>query len=122
MKDNFKSIFTEIHDCEVSYLKYDYLEFELILHVLNPSTMKTKKYTFEGVNKHHCSGALKQNVILDVYVFNKLEAVCNEIDIDYYNYCKKKLGIVNNNEFNLFYLEPSIGIEVACSFLGIIVE
>ena len=82
------------------------------LTAYHPGTNKRATVKIDGVKRFHASGMMMQNVILDALIFE------SEVSCNYLDHCKKLLNLHTDtfdNNTLVFYIEPSVGIEIACS-------
>jgi len=108
----------DIHDWEINAILTDHNAQSVIIQLRFPETDQTASMILKGVSHFHAGNMRLQNVILDVLVFE------TAVESDYFEYCKKVLHIGNdffseNNPVQILYVEPSVGVELACSFTEI---
>ncbi|HEW97547.1 MAG: hypothetical protein DRR16_27710 [Candidatus Parabeggiatoa sp. nov. 3] len=108
----------DLHDWEIKAILTDHNVQSVIIQLLFPETDETASITLKGVTHFQASEMMLQNVILDVLVFKSV------VESDYFEHCKKVLDIRNdffseNNNVKILYVEPSVGVELACSFTEI---
>ncbi|MEX2964344.1 hypothetical protein [Microbulbifer sp. TYP-18] len=102
---------TELHDWEIRRIEVEHesKSAKLLLHY--PVTNQNAIVNIDGIKRFFASGMMLQNVILDVLIFESYSSS------DYLEHCKKLLNL-NTATFDkgtvVFYIEPSVGVEVAC--------
>ncbi len=110
-----------LHDCEVVSISTDRRKRHVVINLIDHTGTKNIRMTLDGVHKMYCTGLSMQNVILDAQIFMKKEKS------EYYDFCQETLGLSNNffeehPNLAVLYLEPSVGLELACIFSEISIE
>jgi len=105
-----------LHDWEIKAIITDYDEQLVIIQL--QFLEANGNLTLKGVSHFHASNMMLQNVILDVLIFE------TAIKSNYFDYCKNVLHIGNdffnkNKNIKILYIEPSVGVELVCSFIDI---
>jgi hypothetical protein len=111
----------DLHDWEIKGILTDHHTQSVIIQLQFVKTnerVETANLILKGVSHFHACEMMLQNVILDALVFE------TAVESNYFAYCKKVLHITNNffnenNKVKILYLEPSVGVELACSFTEI---
>ena len=102
---------TELHDWEIRRVEVEHESKSAKLHLYYPVTNKKAMVNLDGIRRFHASGMMLQNVILDVLIFE------SDSSSNYLDHCKKLLNL-NTATFDngavVFYIEPSVGVEIAC--------
>ncbi|AMX02297.1 hypothetical protein [Microbulbifer thermotolerans] len=100
-----------LHDWEIRGIDVDHDKKSLKIYLLEPVDNKNAVLVCNEVKRFFASGMMLQNVILDVLVFEENDSS------DYLEYCKKMLNLKTvsfDSRSCIMYIEPSVGIEVAC--------
>jgi hypothetical protein len=101
---------TKLHDWEITGIHSDRGRRKVEITLLEPIQNIEALLLLNGVKRFFASGMMMQNVILDVLLFE------DNTDSDYFRHCKNLLNL-KETSFDglcLVYLEPTVGIEVAC--------
>ncbi|SEB19024.1 hypothetical protein [Marinobacterium iners] len=109
-KEKFMS---DLHDWEIYGLDINRDDRKIIINIWFPDTGSKAQIILEGVSKFLFNGAMLQNVILDVLIFEEASSS------DYFKYGCKILNIDSSffdgkEGFKLIYIEPSVGVELSC--------
>ena len=101
----------ELHDWEIKRIEAEHESKSAKLHLYYPVTNKKAIVSIDGIKRFYASGMMLQNVILDVLIFE------SDSSSDYLDHCKKLLNL-NTATLDkgavVFYIEPSVGVEIAC--------
>jgi len=112
---NNVSLSQSLHDFEIVSIETNRKNRCVIIGLIDYSANKSLRLILNGVKIIYCAGLSMQNVILDAQIFIKQEKS------EYYEFCREKLGLNDsffeeNPNLAVLYLEPSVGLELACIF------
>ncbi len=114
--------FRMLHDWEIMAIATLQDEKKVQLDLAGPSSENSAmKLSFSGVVRFYASGMMLQNVILDTLTFTSSD------ESEYFSFCKKVLNLKGSefepdSQLKVFYIEPSVGVEIACLCEGITID
>ena len=102
---------TDLHDWEIRSIHIDRESKTVSIGICFPPENRDIVLKLDGVRRFYASEMMLQNVILDVQIFS------SDVESAYLVHCKKVLHLKDfpsTDGLQVIYIEPSVGIEVAC--------